>query len=319
MFVPSILGLTALVALTGRGTAAQDTLPMLHAEGTRWVDAGGAPFIPKGCNLGNWLLMEMWMNGNIDTSGVDAPCDLDALWTTRFGVVGKDALLDTFRDNYITERDLQVIQSFDMNVIRLPFWHRILEDDANPFVLKPDAFKYLDRVIDWAEAHGIYVILDLHGAPGGQNVFDNSGCANQNELWDNQQFKDRTVWLWEQIATYYRDRGAVAAYDVLNEPWGSSEAALGDLVYDIHDAIRAVDPDHIVVLPGHLSGFEFYGVPASLGLSNVVHTMHWYPGFFGWGRPSPRVHAEFLKEGLPGWADRMRRLEAPFIVDPTRD
>ena len=39
----------------------------------------------------------------------------------------------------------------------------------NPRVLKKEGFKHLDRVIDLCAKHGIYTILDLHTAPGGQN------------------------------------------------------------------------------------------------------------------------------------------------------
>lgn len=37
-------------------------------------------------------------------------------------------------------------------------------------VLKESGFKHLDRVIDICAQHGIYTILDLHVAPGGQNT-----------------------------------------------------------------------------------------------------------------------------------------------------
>lgn len=40
----------------------------------------------------------------------------------------------------------------------------------NPRVLKDSGFKHLDRVINICAQHGIYTILDLHTAPGGQNT-----------------------------------------------------------------------------------------------------------------------------------------------------
>lgn len=40
----------------------------------------------------------------------------------------------------------------------------------NPRVIKEEGFKHLDRVIDLCAKHGIYTIIDLHAAPGGQNL-----------------------------------------------------------------------------------------------------------------------------------------------------
>jgi hypothetical protein len=42
------------------GTAGR--LPMLRTRGTNWVDASGEAVSLRGCNLGNWLLQEMWMH-----------------------------------------------------------------------------------------------------------------------------------------------------------------------------------------------------------------------------------------------------------------
>jgi len=62
------------------------------------------------------------------------------------------------------------------------------------------------------------VILDLHGAVGSQGWEHHSGCANKNLYWNTQDYQDRTIWLWQQIAARYKDRAAVAGYSILNEP-----------------------------------------------------------------------------------------------------
>ena len=76
--------------------------------------------------------------------------------------------MEVYRDNWITPRDFKIIKSFGFNTIRLPFNYRLLQDDEKPFELKKDAFKWLDRAIEMAEAEGIYVILDMHGVPAGR-------------------------------------------------------------------------------------------------------------------------------------------------------
>src|ERR1700722_1942956 len=144
-------------------------LTPLHAEGTAIVDAHGQPVILRGCNLGNWLLNELWM---MDMERPDDPKDhwqLEELLQQRFGAQEKEQLLTLFRENWIQPRDFNIIKSWGFNVVRLPIYYDLLEDDATPGQFRPDAFKWLDRAVNMATTAGIYVILDLHGAPGGQS------------------------------------------------------------------------------------------------------------------------------------------------------
>jgi catechol 2,3-dioxygenase-like lactoylglutathione lyase family enzyme len=113
----------------------------------------------------------------------------------------------------------------------------------------PSGFAILDRVLDRAEAHGVYVVLDLHAAPGGQSkVFVADPDAEL--LWSSRAAQDRTVELWRTIATRYRERTVVAGYDLLNEPDPPNGAALTALYTRIIVAIRSVDPAHMIVLEG---------------------------------------------------------------------
>ena len=42
--------------------------------------------------------------------------------------------------------------------------------------------------------------------------------------------------------------------------------------------------------------------------------MHFYPGFFGWGSPEPYIHAQFIKEGLPIWKEKMESFNSPLLI-----
>jgi glucan 1,3-beta-glucosidase len=124
-----------------RPIGAADALPQLKARAARWVDAHDNPVILRGANLGNWLVQEMWMH----TMGVPGIRDQHTLETTfinRFGKAAAERLLDAYRDNYLTPRDLAIIKSFGMNVVRVPFVYTLLEDDDHPFELRPDAWVY---------------------------------------------------------------------------------------------------------------------------------------------------------------------------------
>jgi len=301
-----------MVLCAGRALAAP-SLPMLKTQGARWVDASGRPVVLRGCNLGNWLLIEMWMH-NMRAEGIPDQYAMEEALARRFGQAAKEELLRTYRENYITARDFAIIRSFGMNVVRIPIWYRLLMDDDRPYEIRPHAWLDLDRAVDLAEAAGIYTIIDLHGAPGGQNPWHHCGRENRNELWGSEENQRRTVWIWRQIAAHYRGRTAVAAYDLLNEPYTAPEAELRDLVLRLYQAVREVDPDHIIVFPATPAGFEFYGRPADLGMTNVAFTCHFYPGFFGWGSPEPGVHLAWLGRGVLEWRDRVEAAGAPLLV-----
>lgn len=313
-FPQRVAPLVALaVASTLAGPLHAERLPFLTKDGPHFVDEAGQPVILRGVNIGNWLLLEMWMQA-LNDGGIPDQHSLEALLTSRFGASEKDRLMDIWRDNLITERDFDLLDDFGFNVVRLPFWHTLMEDDAAPFVLKPGAFEHLDRAIGWAAARDIHVILDLHGAQGSQGWEHHSGWQGRNQLWSSTQNQDRAVWLWEQIAARYRDNTTVAAYDILNEPWGTNDTQLREVSVRIATAIRAQDPWHVVLLPANLSGLGFYSEPTSAyGLRNIAFTHHFYPGLFG-GTPSVAEHQNFFNNAMPEWTGYQNSLNSPFLV-----
>ena len=295
-------------------------LTKLKTQGTLWTDSQGEAVTLKGTNLGNWLLMEFWMmNQSANTQATDQ-CSLEATLDERFGFVEREQLMDLFRDNWITERDWDVMARFGLNVIRLPFIWNLIEDENNPKTLRTDAWQYLDYAIDKAQEHGMYVILDLHGAVGAQGLQDHSGCAGQNQYWDNAEYQERTIWLWQQIAERYSDNGTVAAYGLLNEPWGTDADNLADVMITLYTSVRKIDADKIIILPGHNTGIDAYGQPSSFNGSNVAFDMHFYPGVFGWGEPDYQTHRDWLTCGENGnsgvceWNARMQNINAPLLI-----
>ena len=118
------------------------------------------------------------------------------------------------------DADAKWFASIGMNLLRLAINYRHLNDDMNPEEMKESGFKLIDRVIDIVglgdrlsgqltcmqnARHGIYTIIDLHAAPGGQN-FDWHSDNNLPEalLFEFKEFQDRTVRIWEAIAERYK-------------------------------------------------------------------------------------------------------------------
>ena len=317
----SIASVAPSSSAASSSVAPDEGMTMLKTNGTQWVKASGTPILLKGTNLGNWLVQEFWMMGQ-GGNGVHDQCTLEAKLTERFGYDEKERLIKLFRDNWIKERDWDQLQAFGFNVVRLPILWNVIEDEKNPRTLRADAWHYIDWSIAEAKKRGIYVILDLHGALGGQTPNDHTGCSGQNKYWTNTEYQDRTKWLWEQIATRYKDEPAVAAYDPLNEPWGSTAEDMAVRVEELYQTIRKIDDKHIVMLPSHYGNIEVYGDPAAKGMTNVAFELHPYPGLFG-DRPNDThydIHRDWLKCGQTGtggvcdWDKKLTALKTPMLM-----
>jgi glucan 1,3-beta-glucosidase len=286
----------------------------LRADGTWIVNGRGEEVILRGCNLGNWLLLEMWM---LEWTHLQDQYELEQVLEERFGPETRDHLMEIYRSNWIRERDFPIIRSFGFNCIRLPFNYRLLMDEDRPCELKPNAFYWLDRAVEWARQYGLYVILDLHGTPGGQSTDHTTGRKGQNKLWEPENRK-RTAWLWKQIADHYKDSPVVAAYDLINEPYGDTrteahQQALVETIDLIYDAVREVDQRHLLLIPGTHAGISFYGNPEDHGWENVGFTEHFYPGLFG-EDTTRDVHGRFIARTIPWKARQLAELNVPYLV-----
>jgi aryl-phospho-beta-D-glucosidase BglC (GH1 family) len=212
------------------------------------VDEDGQQVDLRGLNLGNWLQLEFWMMGSHMRDGgaaIQDQCGLEGLLSERFGHQEKERLMTVYRDSWMTERDWDLVAALNINLVRIPFMFNLIEDETSPMNVRQDAWVHLDWAIQQAEARGIYVILDLHGAVGSQGWEQHSGCADRNELWGSEEYRARTLWLWEQIADRYKDRSAILGHGLLNEPWGTDAETLAAYSYELYDAVRARDPNHV--------------------------------------------------------------------------
>jgi len=285
---------------------AKPEFSFLRASGTRTVDEAGNEIVLKGCNLGNWFLLEMWM---LDISGIPDQYTFEKILADRFGEERKNELMEVYRENWITRRDFEIVRTFDFNVVRIPFHYSLVEDSG---------FRWLDRAIEMARDHGLYVILDMHGVPGGQSTDHTTGRKDQNRIYTDRECQDRFLKLWKGIATHYKDSPVVAAYEPVNEPFGDYRTAnhhdaLADLMDRVYDEIRAVDERHMIIIPGTRDGFWFYGRPQDRGWKNVMFTEHYYPGVHGSG-PSLAAHRHHINRLLPGTRHYLEYVDAPFLV-----
>ena len=199
---------------------------------------------------------------------------------TRFGTDGRDRLLDTFQGAWVTQADLDWIAAQGMNTVRVPLGYRGLTrgSDLAPLtelVWNEAAFARIDALLDGCEAAGLYAVLDMQEAPGGQNAY-----AGESTLYADPAMQALTVDLWEELSRRYADRDSVAAYSLLAEPMRAPDDAARDAVYDqLVRAIRARGDDHLLVIHDGFQGMGTLPVPTSVGWDGVVYSTH----LFEWG------------------------------------
>ena len=124
-----------------------------------------------------------------------------------------------FKDNYVTEADIRFLKETGINSVRLPFHYKLFTDeDYMGITGRQDGFERVDSLIGWCRNAGLYLILDMHDAPGGQtgdNIDDSYGYPWLLESEDCQkQFVD----IWVNIASRYKEEPVILGYDLMNEP-----------------------------------------------------------------------------------------------------
>ncbi len=290
------------------------TRPRLTSQGRQFVDEQGGQVLLRGCNLGSWLNLEMWMMDIKDADRYPDQYTVEAVLEKRFGREEKNRIMDLHRANWITERDFKIIRSLGFNCIRVPFHHNILEDENDPMHLRKGAWRWFDQIISLADKYELYVVFDLHAAAGCQNLFDHSGRKDWNRLWDDRVYWDRTAWLWEQIAERYKNCPTVAAYQPINEPWGGSVEQQAELFDTLYRAIRKHDDWHVIIASAHFAGFDHFGDPQDHGWEHVGFSQNFYPGLFGGGAITPETHRAYFQWLNDELAPKLRGLNVPFLV-----
>ncbi len=264
-----LLLLAAFICLLTHSLSAQ----FAHTRQKEIVDGNGKHFLIHGTNLGNWLIPEGYMWGFV--GGPQSPREIEALVVELLGPDNAATFWHQYRQNYVTQQDIHLLHQAGFNTIRIPLHYKLFETDDS------EGFRLLDRVLQWSREEGLYVILDMHAAPGGQtgtNIDDSYGYP---WLYDSPSEQSHLVAIWQRIAGRYKDNSTVLGYDLLNEPIPTYPAVmplnpkLEPLYRKLTSAIRKVDAHHILFLGGAQwdGNFAVFHKPFD---SNTAYTFHKY-------------------------------------------
>ncbi|HPM34447.1 MAG TPA: glycoside hydrolase family 5 protein, partial [Spirochaetota bacterium] len=210
----------------------------------------GKPFIIKGIALGN----HVWSNPQT---------------SERFTHHGPD--------------DFARIKSMGFNSVRFYLNYGLFENDSKPYIYKQSGFDWIDKNIAAARKHGIYIVLNMHVPQGG---FQSNG--NGDELWTNPECRARLTALWKEIAKRYSNEDIIIGYGLLNEPVPDKSCEQWkDLAQQITDAVRSVDPNHILFIervnwlkfassPSDRENMYFPEIKDPAPKKNIIYEYHAY-------------------------------------------
>lgn len=318
-FCKLFLFLTIFSLLTSLDGKAQ---AYMKAQGQQILDKDGKPFIIRSMGIGGWMLQEGY---HMNTSGAaDTQHELEERIVSLTSKDFKDEFYDLWLANFFNKRDLDSLKSWGFNTIRPALHYKWftppIEEEKNPEVItwRNKGFALLDSLIQWCSANKMYLILDLHAAPGGQgyNASISDYDTTKPSLWESEANRNKTVALWKKIADHCKNEPWIGGYDLINETnWtfegnfdggiaknGCQDTAnipLKNLLKRITGAIREVDTNHMIILEGNCWANNYRGLTPPWD-DNLVYSFHKY-----WNENNQAAIQEFLdlreKYDIPIW------------------
>lgn len=268
----------------------RDPSAYIRTQGDKIVDGQGDEILLRTVGLGNWLLPEgyMWKFGKEG----DRPRKIEKLITDMLGEKKAANFWRQFRHNYITEADIARIKELGFNGVRPAMnWRLFMDEETGTF--KKEGFQLIDNLVRWCTLHDVYIILDMHGAPGGQTGANIDDSPNDfPELFSKTENQELFIKLWIELAHRYKNEPIIIAYGLLNEPLPEEFSQFNDQLEPLYKrtthAIRTVDPHHIISLEGaHWStDFSVFGPPFD---DNTLYQFHKY-----WTTPDTKSIQPYL-------------------------
>lgn len=288
----------------------------LHRQGKYIVDGDNNEFIIRSMGLGGWMLQEGYMLGTGDFAGTQH--EIRSLMESSMGKIRTDEFYEAWLANHCTKTDIDSLAAWGFNAVRPALHYNLftlpIEDEpvAGQDTWLENGFKMVDELVDWCEANKMYVILDLHAAPGGQgkNADISDYDPSKPLLWESAENQRKTVALWRKLAERYANKKYVGGYDLINETnWNftganqngcdSSNEKLRELMIRITNAIREVDTNHIIFIEGNCWANNMNGMFPAWD-ENMGYSFHKY-----WNGTGKNTISDFLawreQYNVPFW------------------
>ena len=189
-------------------------------------------------------------------------------WISQFGEMDHRHF-----ESFIQREDIFRIRDWGFDHVRLPVDYVVLEDASHPGHWDDRGFDYIHNCLDWCEAAGLRVILDLHKAPG--YAFDDQ---EQNDFETNPQKQDQFYALWIEIARRFASVSQdLLAFELLNEIVFEDARKWNMIVEKAIKAIRQVDATRLILFGGnYYSSVDTLSELPVFADENILAKFHFY-------------------------------------------
>ena len=245
----------------------------LKTSNTNIVNSNGEKVILQGIALGGWLVPEGYM---FQIPGSGSPTTIREKIVNLVGEDSANEFYQKFENNYVQEADIKSISDWGFNSIRLPLHYKFFSPSIGQYIDK--GFTIVDSIVSWSKKYNLYVILDMHAAPGGQSPGEIADADGVAELWTKKENQDHLIEIWGEIARRYSNETTIGGYDLINEPvlpnnMGNKENR--SLHLKIRNRVREYDKNHIIFVNGNYYSTTFNGLSPPID-KNMVWSFHKY-------------------------------------------
>lgn len=225
--ISKFAALTTLAALA-HAWLPEDNKSINSTTGTNLFETSNGKI--RGVNLGSQFIFEPWI---AETAWSDMGCAGQASEFDCVSSLGQDAANTAFAKHWgswTTQDDIAEMVSYGLNTIRIPVGYWLREDlvDASEHFPR-GGLEYVKKVCGWASDAGMYIIMDLHGAPGAQTPLNAFTGQNAQEpgFYTEENYERALKWLeWMTELVYQTDEMRnVGMLEVVNEPVQDNDKA----------------------------------------------------------------------------------------------
>ncbi|KAK7934736.1 glycoside hydrolase superfamily [Apiospora marii] len=254
-------------------------------------------FKGDGVNLGGWMVQEPF----IDTEWWAANCGDEVVdeWTCCANLGDQcGPVFEKRYSSWFTTADIDVLASGGLKVLRIPTTYQAWIDLPGSKLYHGHQTAYIREIATHAiTKHGMHVILDLHGLPGGVNNQTIGERVGGLDWWYNETALDWSMKTVDAVLDFIQTSGQPESYtlepvnepmdnpDDIGQPMSLSEKAAAWLLQyyrAVLERAAAVNPQIPVMLDDDFKGPEYWADSFAAG-QNLVFDVHYY--YFS-GRPA---------------------------------
>jgi hypothetical protein len=169
-------------------------------------------------------------------------------------------------DSAFREEDFKIISEWGFNFVRIPMDYRIWIRANNWNNINEAAIKRIDRAVEYGIKYDIHVCLNFHRAPG----YTVASPSETTDLWTQERPQDAFAQMWGYFAERYKDiPNEYLSFNFVNEPPDIDEAVYAAVIGKAAAAIRAHDPDRLLIADGLAWGRKPSNLIKELGIAQA--------------------------------------------------